>query len=155
MSRRLRHVTSGNIALIGDASGSVDAITGEGLALCFRQALELAHALRVEDLDLYERAHARLHRLPHFMSRAMPPDGPLTRADDESPHHPPPQTGPVFPTSFRSHIGPRPPSASWAPPASWLPSSDFPHRSQKRSLLQHPLYTTQPQAAFTLTEASL
>ena len=71
MSRRLRHVTSGNIALIGDASGSVDAITGEGLALCFRQALELAHALRVEDLDLYERAHARLHRLPHFMSRAM------------------------------------------------------------------------------------
>jgi flavin-dependent dehydrogenase len=71
MSRRLRHVTSGNIALIGDASGSVDAITGEGLALCFRQALELAHALRVEDLNLYERAHARLHRLPHFMSRTM------------------------------------------------------------------------------------
>jgi menaquinone-9 beta-reductase len=71
MSRRLRHVTSGNIALIGDASGSVDAITGEGLALCFRQALELAHALRAEDLALYERAHARLHRLPHFMSRAM------------------------------------------------------------------------------------
>ena len=71
MSRRLRHVTSGNIALIGDASGSVDAITGEGLALCFRQALELAHALRAEDLALYERAHARLHRLPHFMSRTM------------------------------------------------------------------------------------
>ncbi|HMH12780.1 MAG TPA: NAD(P)/FAD-dependent oxidoreductase [Edaphobacter sp.] len=71
MSRRLRHVTSGNIALIGDASGSVDAITGEGLALCFRQAFELAHALRAEDLTQYERAHARLHRLPHFMSRTM------------------------------------------------------------------------------------
>ena len=71
MSRRLRHVTSSNIALIGDASGSVDAITGEGLALCFRQALELAHALRAEDLTLYERAHARLHRLPYFMSRTM------------------------------------------------------------------------------------
>lgn len=71
MIRRLRHVTSGNIALIGDASGSVDAITGEGLALCFRQSLELAHALRAENLDLYERAHARLHRLPHFMSRTM------------------------------------------------------------------------------------
>jgi menaquinone-9 beta-reductase len=71
MSRRFRHVTSGNIALIGDASGSVDAITGEGLALCFRQALELANSLRVEDLALYERAHARLHRLPHFMSRTM------------------------------------------------------------------------------------
>jgi menaquinone-9 beta-reductase len=71
MTRRLRHVTSGNLALIGDASGSVDAITGEGLALCFRQALELAHALHAEDLTLYERAHARLHRLPHFMSRTM------------------------------------------------------------------------------------
>ncbi len=63
MSRRLHRVTSGNIALIGDASGSVDAITGEGLALCFRQALELAGALKAEDLALYERAHARLHHL--------------------------------------------------------------------------------------------
>ncbi|HEY6412679.1 MAG TPA: FAD-dependent monooxygenase [Edaphobacter sp.] len=71
MSRRLHRVTSGNIALIGDASGSVDAITGEGLALCFRQALELAHAIRVEDLSLYERAHARLQRLPHVMSQTM------------------------------------------------------------------------------------
>src|SRR6266851_27499 len=71
MSRRLRRVTSGNIALIGDASGSVDAITGEGLALCFRQALALAQALKAEDLALYERAHAKLHRLPHFMSRTM------------------------------------------------------------------------------------
>jgi flavin-dependent dehydrogenase len=71
MSRRLRRVTSGNIALIGDASGSVDAITGEGLALCFRQALALADALKAEDLALYERAHAKLHRLPHFMSRTM------------------------------------------------------------------------------------
>ncbi len=71
MSRRLRHVTSGNIALIGDASGSVDAITGEGLALCFRQALELSHALKAGDLTLYERAHAKLLRLPHFMSRTM------------------------------------------------------------------------------------
>jgi menaquinone-9 beta-reductase len=71
MSRRLRHVTSGNIALIGDASGSVDAITGEGLALCFRQALELSQALKSGDLTLYERAHAKLLRLPHFMSRTM------------------------------------------------------------------------------------
>ncbi len=71
MSRRLRRVTSGNIALIGDASGSVDAITGEGLALCFRQAFALAEALNADDLALYERSHARLHRLPHFMSRTM------------------------------------------------------------------------------------
>jgi flavin-dependent dehydrogenase len=71
VSRRFHRVTSGNIALIGDASGSVDAITGEGLALCFRQALELARAFKANDLALYEQAHARLHRLPHFMSRSL------------------------------------------------------------------------------------
>jgi len=36
LHRKLRRVTTGNVALIGDASGSVDAVTGEGLALCFR-----------------------------------------------------------------------------------------------------------------------
>ena len=71
LSRRLRKVTSGNIALIGDASGSVDAVTGEGLALCFRQALALANALKAEDLPDYERVHRKIHHLPHLMSRTM------------------------------------------------------------------------------------
>jgi len=71
LSRKLRRVTSGNIALVGDASGSVDAITGEGLALCFRQALALASAIEAGDLAFYEKAHARIRRLPHLMSRAM------------------------------------------------------------------------------------
>ena len=71
LNRKLRRVTSGNVALIGDASGSVDAITGEGLALCFRQAQALATALKAEDLSLYEKAHAHLLRLPRFMSHAM------------------------------------------------------------------------------------
>ena len=42
MTRKLRHVHRGNVALVGDASGSVDAITGEGLALGFRQANAMA-----------------------------------------------------------------------------------------------------------------
>ena len=71
LTRRLHRVTSGNIALIGDASGSVDAVTGEGLALCFRQALALAHALKTENLAAYERAHRKIHRLPRLMSRTM------------------------------------------------------------------------------------
>lgn len=71
LSRKLRRVTSGHIALIGDASGSVDAITGEGLALCFRQADALATALVAGDLALYQKVHARLLRLPQLMSRAM------------------------------------------------------------------------------------
>src|ERR1700693_841579 len=43
---RLKRVCRGNIALIGDASGSVDAITGEGLSLSFHQAVALAVAVQ-------------------------------------------------------------------------------------------------------------
>ncbi len=51
MTRKFRHVQRGNVALVGDASGSVDAITGEGLALGFRQAMALADALERGDLS--------------------------------------------------------------------------------------------------------
>jgi menaquinone-9 beta-reductase len=71
LSRKLHRVTRGNIALIGDASGSVDAVTGEGLGLCFRQALALGEALRAGDLANYQQAHLDLQRLPHFMARTM------------------------------------------------------------------------------------
>ena len=43
--RRPRRVTSGRVALVGDAAGYLDAITGEGLALGFHEADELARAL--------------------------------------------------------------------------------------------------------------
>ena len=39
--RSLRRVSRGRTILIGDASGSVDAITGEGLSLSFHQAIAL------------------------------------------------------------------------------------------------------------------
>jgi flavin-dependent dehydrogenase len=71
LGRKLRRVTNGNIALIGDASGSVDAVTGEGMALCFRQAAALSVALRADDLALYQQAHRRIHRLPSLMSRSL------------------------------------------------------------------------------------
>jgi flavin-dependent dehydrogenase len=61
----------GNIALIGDASGSVDAITGEGLCLGFHQALALADAMGCGDLAQYESAHHRLARRPRFMADFM------------------------------------------------------------------------------------
>jgi flavin-dependent dehydrogenase len=69
--RRLRRVYRGNIALIGDASGSVDAITGEGMGLAFRQALALADALAADNLDQYQAAHAQLARRPAFMAQLM------------------------------------------------------------------------------------
>ena len=71
LGRKLRRVTSHNIALIGDASGSVDAITGEGLCLSFRQALALANALSSGDLDNYRTEHRRLAQRPILMSRML------------------------------------------------------------------------------------
>jgi flavin-dependent dehydrogenase len=69
--RRLKSLVRGNVALIGEASGSVDAITGEGLAMAFRQALALASALANDDLAAYQIAHRRIAKLPGFMSNAM------------------------------------------------------------------------------------
>jgi len=71
ITRHLRRVTRGNIALLGDASGSVDAITGEGLALAFRQALLLAGSLAAGDLALYQSGHAALLRLPQRMASLL------------------------------------------------------------------------------------
>jgi menaquinone-9 beta-reductase len=71
LGRKLRRVTSRNVALIGDASGSVDAVTGEGMALCFRQAAALSLALRANDLAQYQQAHRRIQRLPNLMSRSL------------------------------------------------------------------------------------
>jgi flavin-dependent dehydrogenase len=71
LSNRLERVSRGNVALVGDASGCVDAITGEGLALSFRHALALAEALASDDLSSYQRAHRNIGSLPQFMRRAM------------------------------------------------------------------------------------
>jgi menaquinone-9 beta-reductase len=68
---RLRRVYRGNVALIGDASGSVDAITGEGLCLSFRQAVALAEALEAEDLRGYQEAHRCLFKRPSLMANMM------------------------------------------------------------------------------------
>jgi flavin-dependent dehydrogenase len=69
--RQLRRVVNGNIALVGDASGSVDAITGEGLCLGFHQALALADAMASGDLSNYEIAHRKLARRPRFMANLL------------------------------------------------------------------------------------
>ena len=70
-TRRLRRVTAGNVALAGDASGSVDAVTGEGIALSFRQSVLLANAIHAGDLAIYEAGHPATLRLPLWMSRLM------------------------------------------------------------------------------------
>ena len=66
---RARAVRRGAIALVGDAAGYLDALTGEGLALGFREALELGSALAANDLGRYARASARLRRVPEALTR--------------------------------------------------------------------------------------
>ena len=70
-SRRLRKVVSGNVVLIGDASGSVDAVTGEGMSLAFHQAPALAAAIQSGKLEEYESAHTRIGWRPALMSEVM------------------------------------------------------------------------------------
>jgi flavin-dependent dehydrogenase len=70
-SCRLQRVSRANVALIGDASGTVDAITGEGLCLAFSQAMVLAECLENGDLARYEREHQRLALRPRLMARLM------------------------------------------------------------------------------------
>jgi len=69
--RRARRATQGCVALVGDASLSMDAITGEGTALGFCQAEAVAEAIARSDLRLYARAHARLARVPVLMTQLL------------------------------------------------------------------------------------
>ncbi len=67
----LARVWRGNVALVGDASGGVDAITGDGLRLAFRQAHALAEAMESGDLREYGRIHSQLARRPLWMGRLL------------------------------------------------------------------------------------
>jgi flavin-dependent dehydrogenase len=68
---QLKGVARGNVALIGDASGSVDAITGEGLCQAFQQSAALAEAIAAGDLSGYSKAHRRIAFRPAFMADMM------------------------------------------------------------------------------------
>jgi flavin-dependent dehydrogenase len=68
---RLRCVAAGTRALIGEASGSVDAITGDGLSMSFQQARALADAMKRDDLAPYCQAHRAIARLPRIMAEIM------------------------------------------------------------------------------------
>ncbi len=69
--RILPAVTRGRVALVGDASGTVDAVTGHGLSLSFQQAIPLAEAMRRDDLAHYQHAHKKIAAVPITMTRLM------------------------------------------------------------------------------------
>ncbi len=67
-SRCLRCVHGGNVALVGDASGSVDAVTGQGLELSFKQAAAVARSLRAGDPRRYQYEHEAIGGRTHAMA---------------------------------------------------------------------------------------
>ncbi len=77
--RRAKRVVAPRVALVGDAAGYVDAITGEGLSLAFTCARALGEALPqaleagagAAALASYERAFARTFRKYAWLTRAM------------------------------------------------------------------------------------
>ncbi len=69
--RKLKSVYRNGVALVGDASGSIDAITGEGIGLAVRQSLALAKAFESGRLESYARAHRAIRRRPAMMAQLM------------------------------------------------------------------------------------
>lgn len=71
LMHRLRRVSKANVALVGDASGGVDAITGEGMRLTFQQASAVAEAMARGDLKGYEKAHRSMLIRPLWMGKLI------------------------------------------------------------------------------------
>ena len=69
--RILPAITRGRVALVGDASGTVDAVTGHGLSLAFQQAIPLAESMKRDDLAHYQHAHKKIAAVPITMTRLM------------------------------------------------------------------------------------
>jgi 2-polyprenyl-6-methoxyphenol hydroxylase-like FAD-dependent oxidoreductase len=59
---RVRPITSGRVLLVGDATGYLDAITGEGLSLAFASAAALVEATTGDDPASYVMAWERIRR---------------------------------------------------------------------------------------------
>jgi menaquinone-9 beta-reductase len=66
-----RSVAQRNVALVGDASFTVDGITGLGLSLAFQQAVCLGDALATENLRDYRLAHREFIKAPARMARLL------------------------------------------------------------------------------------
>ncbi|HBL31783.1 MAG TPA: hypothetical protein DD490_33590 [Acidobacteria bacterium] len=71
LHQRVHGVCRANLALVGDAAGYLDAITGEGLAIALHQSAALAEALQRGDLAGYAAASRRIHRLPDALTHLL------------------------------------------------------------------------------------
>jgi len=64
-------VVRGNLALVGDASGSLDPITGEGLSIAFAQAHALVKSIQRGGLEEYAAEHRRILRIPRLLTQLL------------------------------------------------------------------------------------
>ncbi len=71
MLSKARRVTGKNVALVGDASFSVDGLAGLGMSLAFLQAGQLGEALARNDLSYYAAAHRRITKGPARITRLL------------------------------------------------------------------------------------
>ncbi len=71
LAQGVRGVRAGRVALVGDAAGYLDAITGEGLTLGFQQAEALIRRFTEGRLERYPADHARRVRGPFAWMRLM------------------------------------------------------------------------------------
>jgi flavin-dependent dehydrogenase len=71
LEQRARNVAAGRVVLVGDAAGYLDAISGEGLGLAFRQAEALVAACARDDIGAYRSAHREITRHPTRMTRLL------------------------------------------------------------------------------------
>jgi len=68
---RVTPIARGRVLLVGDASGYLDAITGEGLSLAFASAAALVDATAGENAAAYPRAWARIRRRHLLLTRVV------------------------------------------------------------------------------------
>ena len=68
---RVRPIARGRVLLVGDASGYLDAITGEGLSLAFAAAAALVEATAGADASAYPRQWARARRQHVALTRLV------------------------------------------------------------------------------------
>jgi flavin-dependent dehydrogenase len=71
LAQRVRKLVKGRVALVGDASGYVDAITGEGLSLALREGVALAECLAQGELSPYPARRRAIAWLPETLTRLM------------------------------------------------------------------------------------
>lgn len=71
ISRHIPRLMRGSVVLIGDAAGSVDAITGHGLSIALEQAVALGAAFAAGRPERYARQAIALQQASRCMSRAL------------------------------------------------------------------------------------